>query len=371
MRVALVHDWLTGMRGGERVLEELVKLYPSADLYTLIHVPGATSPTIESLRIHTSPLSRLPGIAKRYRALLPLYPWAIKRFRLEGYDLVISTHHAVAKAIPLAPGTTHLCYCLTPMRYIWDQADAYLGTGSKRFLATPLVALLRRFDVRTSGQNVTRFVAISHAIADRIRTHYGREAQVVWPPVRVDLIQPDRRPPDDFYLLVGGFVPYKREALAIEAFRGLDRRLVIAGDGPGRERLQAGAPSNVEFRGRVTDTELAHLYARCRALIHPQDEDFGICAVEAQAAGRPVIAYGRGGVRDTVVPLDATDGRAPTGVWFEPQGSEALRGAVRRFESAETRFQPALIRAWAERFGPAPFQQGLKAQVEIAMARRD
>lgn len=371
MRVALVHDWLTGMRGGERVLEELAKLYPSADLYTLIHVPGATSPAIESLRIYASPLSRLRGIEKRYRALLPLYPWAIQRFRLEGYDLVISTHHAVAKAIPVAPGTPHLSYCLTPMRYIWDQADAYLGRGPRRFLATPLVALLRRFDVRTSGQNVTRFVAISHAVADRIRRHYGREAPVVWPPVRVDSIQPDRRPPDDFYLLVGGFVPYKREALAIEAFRGLNRRLVIAGDGPGRARLQAGAPSNVEFRGHVPDTELARLYARCRALIHPQDEDFGICAVEAQAAGRPVIAYGRGGVRDTVVPLDAADGRAPTGLWFEPHDAEALRQAVRKFESAEAQFQAGPIRTWAERFGAAAFQQGLQAQVDIAMGRRD
>ena len=212
---------------------------------------------------------------------------------------MISTHHAVAKSIPLASGTPHLCYCFTPMRYIWEQADAYLGTGTRRMLATPLVNFLQRFDIRTSGfENVTRYVAASHAVADRIRRHYSREAEVVWPPVRLDSIVPDHRPPDDFYLMVGGFVPYKAEGIAIEAFRGLDRRLVVAGDGPSRARLQENAPPNVEFRGRVSDSELADLFARCRALVHPQHEDFGICAVEAQAAGRPVIAYAEGGARE-------------------------------------------------------------------------
>jgi glycosyltransferase involved in cell wall biosynthesis len=352
------------MRGGERVLEELARLYPSADLYTLVHVPGSTSPTIENLRIYPSPLSRIPGVQRHYRKLLPLYPWAIGQFRLEGYDLVISTHHAVAKSIPLASGTPHLSYCFTPMRYIWDQADAYLGTGTRRLLATPLVNFLQRFDVRTSGpENVTRYVAASHAVADRIRRHYSREAEVVWPPVRLDSIVPDHCPPDDFYLMVGGFVPYKAENIAIEAFRGLDRRLVVAGDGPSRARLQENAPPNVEFRGRVEDSELANLYARCRALIHPQHEDFGICAVEAQAAGRPVIAYAQGGARETIVPLGGPDQTHPTGVWFEAQTSHALRQALARFELSEASFRPAAIRAWAEHFSPEAFAHGLQKQI--------
>ena len=177
VRVALVHDWLTGMRGGERVLDVLATLYPDAELYTLIHVPGSTSPAIERLPIHASPLSALPGAARHYRKLLPLFPWAIERFRLEGFDLVLSTHHAVAKGVRIAAGTKHLCYCFTPMRYVWDQADAYLGRGLRRALAAPLVRSLRRFDVRTSTrERVSRFVAISRTVAGRIERHYGRRA---------------------------------------------------------------------------------------------------------------------------------------------------------------------------------------------------
>ena len=402
MRVALVHDWLTGLRGGERVLEELVDLYPDADLYTLIHVPGATSPAIDRMAIHASPLSRLPGVARHYRWLLPLFPWAISRFRLTGYDLVISTSHAVAKGITLAPGTPHLCYCFTPMRYVWDQADHYLGRGIRRSLALPLAGYLRRFDVRTSSPSaVTRFLAISQCVADRITRHYGRSADVLYPPVDVERIRPDGEPADDFYLMVGGFVPYKCESLAVEAFRILEsqghrRRLIIAGDGPTRAALKREAPDCVEFPGRISDDELARLFARCRALIHPQEEDFGIAAVEAQAAGRPVIAFGRGGARDTVVPLrdphqvhradraHGADGAAneppqggpaapgpspsqttaPTGLWFEPQTPDALASAISRFEGCEREFQSQRIRAWAEGFGCARFRREWLAQVD-------
>lgn len=388
MRVALVHDWLTGLRGGERVLEELVDLYPNADLYTLIHVPGATSPAIDQLDVHASPLSRLPGIARHYRWLLPLFPWAISRFRLTGYDLVISTSHAVAKSIPVAPDTPHLCYCFTPMRYVWDQADHYLGRGLRRTLSLPLATYLRRFDVRTSSPaSVTRFLAISTSVADRIARHYGRTADVVYPPVDVDRIQPDGGPADDFYLMVGGFVPYKCEPLAIEAFRILEgqgrrRRLVIAGDGPTRAALTRESPAGVEFPGRVSDRELARLFARCRALVHPQEEDFGIAAVEAQAAGRPVIAFARGGARDTVSPLldpgdentteppgalaqsSAIDRPHPTGLWFEPQTPQALASAICRFEEREGEFESQRIRAWAEGFGRARFRREWTEQVD-------
>ncbi len=209
MRVALIHDWLTGMRGGERVLHQLALLYPEADLHTLIHVPGATCPDIDRLSIRSSPLSRLPGISQNYRKLLPLFPWAIERFALEGYDVVVSVSHAVAKGIRVAPGIPHVCYCLTPMRYVWDQADAYLGRGVRRALARPLVSYLRRFDQRTSRTDrVTEFIAISGAVADRIQRHYGRRAPVIYPPVDVDRIQMREGGREEFYLLVGGFVPY-------------------------------------------------------------------------------------------------------------------------------------------------------------------
>jgi glycosyltransferase involved in cell wall biosynthesis len=376
MRVALVHDWLTGMRGGERVLDEICGMFPDADLFTLFHVPGSTSARIEARRIVASPLSRLPGAARHYRKLLPLHPWAIERFDLRGYDLVLSTSHAVAKGVRAPRGAVHVCYCFTPMRYVWDQADAYLGRGLRRALATPLVAYLRAFDRRTSTPDrVQRFVAISHCVADRIRRHYGREASIVFPPVDVERLRPDPAllaggAPDEAYLLVGGFVPYKREDVAIEAFRRLGRPLLVAGDGPTRADLEAGAPPNVRFLGRVSDDALAGLYARCRALVYPQDEDFGIVAVEAQACGRPVIALGRGGAIDTVKPLGEGGPGAATGLFFREQTPEALAEAVLRFEAAEATgaFVPAAIRAHAEGFGPARFRRELGREIDAALS---
>jgi len=371
MRVALVHDWLTGMRGGERVLHEHAVLFPDADLYTLVHVPGSTSPEIENRRILASPLSRLPGVAKHYRKLLPLFPFAIERFRLEGYDLILSSSHAVAKGIKWEGSGVHVSYCFTPMRYVWDQADAYLGRGLRRVLATPLAAGLRRWDRRTSGPDrVTRFIAISQTTSDRIQAHYGREADVIFPPVDVDRVRPRAAGSEEFYLLVGGFVPYKREDVVIQAFRELDRPLVVAGDGPGCAELRALASRNVRFAGRVSDAELADLYARCRALVYPQEEDFGIIPVEAQAAGRPVIAYGSGGATETVIGLDDPAGRLPTGVFFTPQTPEALVAAIHRFEKEEARFDPAAIRRHAESFSVPRFHAEMRAAIEETLAAR-
>jgi len=390
LRVALVHDWLTGYRGGERVLHHLARRYPEADLYTLIHERGSVPAEIESRRIFTSPLDRIPGRASHYRKLLPLFPWAIRQFDLSGYDLVLSTSHAVAKSVRIPKGVTHLDYCFTPMRYIWDHVDSYLGHGVRRRLANPMIRRLRRFDVETSGEDsVTRFVAISTDVAGRIRRHYGRSARVVPPPVAIDWIEPARGPAEDYYLLVGGFVPYKREDLAIEAFRRLDRRLVIAGDGPMRKRLERRAPSNVEFTGRVEAAALAKLYRGCRALIYPQHEDFGLVAVEAQAAGRPVIGFAAGGILDTVRPLEneiretdwnssngkyesggdfeTTDAFGATGVLFGKQTPEALCEAVERFEKNENAFEPRALRRWAERFSPARFDEALDCEIEAAL----
>jgi glycosyltransferase involved in cell wall biosynthesis len=370
VRVALVHDWLTGLRGGERVLHEHAALFPDADLYTLFHIPGSTTARIESLRIHASTLSRLPGIRRHYRKLLPLYPWAIERFRLEGYDLVLSSSHAVAKGIRAPVAATHLCCCFTPMRYIWDQADAYLGRGLRRAVGTPLVRRLRAWDVRSSGPDrVGRFVAISENVARRIHTHYGRSSELIYPPVDVDRFRVRPEAVEDWYLLVGGFVPYKREEVVFEAFRHLAARLLVAGDGPTRAALQARAPENVRFLGRVSDAELEDLYTRCRALIYPQEEDFGIVPVEAQAAGRPVIAFGRGGATETVLPLGQSRDQAPTGLWFSPQTPAALAEAVRRFEGAASEFEPGAIRAHAERFAVPRYHRELRAVVAEAMAR--
>ncbi|MBJ20755.1 MAG: glycosyltransferase family 4 protein [bacterium] len=378
MRVALVHDWLTGYRGGERVLHHLARRYPDADLFTLIHERGSVPAEIESRRILTSPLDRIPGRAHHYRKLLPLFPWAIRQFNLSGYDLVLSTSHAVAKSVRTPPDVAHIDYCFTPMRYVWDHVDAYLGHGARRRLASPLIRRLRRFDVATSGkESVTRFIAISTDVADRIRRHFGRHARVIPAPVDIDWIECARGPAQDYYLLVGGFVPYKREDLAIEAFRRLDRRLVIAGDGPMRARLARRAPANIEFTGRVDEATLAELYRGCRALLYPQREDFGLVALEAQAAGRPIIGFAAGGILDTVRPLrneevevepgESAGSQDATGVFFGEQTPVALRAAIERFEKREELFDPQRLRRWAERFSPARFDEGLDHEIEAAM----
>jgi len=373
VRVALVHDWLTGLRAGERVLDELAQIFPDADLHTLVYVPGSTTPRIDALRIHTSPLQRWSGSARHYRELLPLLPWAIRQLRLDGYDLVISVHHAMAKAARIAPGTPHLCYCLTPMRYAWDAVDVYLGRGLRRAAATPILAGLRRFDRRTAGPDqVTRVVAISDYVRERVRRHWNRDATIVYPPVDVETFRPDGRPPDDFYLLVGAFVPYKRTDLALAAFAKLGRRLVVVGDGPQRAALARDVPRNVELVGRIPEAELVRLYARCRALVYPQEEDFGIAALEAQACGRPVIAFQRGGAVETVLahagPPD-TAARA-TGVGFAEQTPDALADAVLRFEAAEPWFDAKLVRSHAERFSAPRFRDEFQREVQALLGER-
>jgi glycosyltransferase involved in cell wall biosynthesis len=370
-RVALVHDWVTGLRGGERVLDELAGLFPSADLYTLFYREGTTTDRIDRLCVRSSLLDGIWGVALPRQSLLPLFPWAIERFELRDYDIVISTSHAVAKGVRVAPGIPHLCYCFTPMRYVWGHEDVYIGRGLRRVAAAPLIAYLRKFDRRTAGPDrVTQFCAISETVSDRIRRYYGRNASVVYPPVATERIVPNGMPPKDYYLMVAAFVPYKREDIAIEAFRRMGIRLVVAGDGPGRSRLAAAAGPNTEFVGRVSDAELADLYAGCRALVFPSEEDFGIVPVEVQAAGRPVIAFGAGGATESVIRPTAhePDPRGPTGVLFYRQSADALVAAVRHFESIELDFDPARIRANAERFSSAVFRSAIIEQVAATRA---
>jgi glycosyltransferase involved in cell wall biosynthesis len=357
-RVALVHDWLTGMRGGERCLEVLCELFPEAPLFTLLHVPGSVSSTIERRRIVTSFVQRLPRAAVRYRFYLPLFPLAIRRFDLSGYDLVISMSHCVAKGVRVAPHALHVCYCFSPMRYVWDLAGDYFGPGhglAARALGPPIAAALRRWDRKTAG--VHRFVAISRHIADRIRRAYDRPADVIYPPVdvqRFDIADA----PADYYLVVSALVPYKRIDLAVDAANRLGRRLVVVGTGPEDARLRARAGPTVSFLGWQPDAEIARLYARCRALIFPAIEDFGITPLEAAACGRPTIALARGGALETMVGLDAGDA-PPTAVFFAEQSVDAVVDAISRFERADDRFDAKALRARAESFDRPVFKQKL------------
>ena len=361
-RVALVHDWLTGMRGGERCLEVFCELFPSADLFTLLRVPGSVSPVIERRRIVSSFIERLPGAREGYRRLLPLFPAAVRGLDLGGRDLVLSSSHAVAKSVRVPTGALHICYCFTPMRYVWDLYDEYFGPRAgllARLLMPPVAAALRRWD-RATAAGVDHFVAISRFVADRIRRAYGRDADVIHPPVDVTRFRVEESP-GEFYLVVSALTPYKRVDLAVEAANRLGRRLVVVGSGPEEARLRALAGPTVELYGWRDDVETAELYARCRALIFPTLEDFGITPLEAMAAGRPVIALGAGGALETVVPPGGPE--PATGLFFERQTVEDLVTAIQRLESGTVRFEAKALRRRAESFDRPLFKERVERYI--------
>jgi glycosyltransferase involved in cell wall biosynthesis len=360
-RVALVHDWLTGMRGGEEVLESLLGMYPQADVHTLLHVPRSVTRTIESRVAQTSFVNDLPFAHRHYRNYLPLFPRAIESLDLTGYDLVISSSHCVAKGV-ITGRTPHLCYCHTPMRYAWDRRDDY-GSAATRALAAPLLERLRAWD-RATAHRAHALVANSAHVRDRIRAFWRRDATVVHPPVAVSSFQPVTQR-EDYFVVAGALVPYKRVDLALEAFRALDRRLIVVGDGTDYRRLQRMAPRNVTFTGRVSRPELAAIVAHARALIMPMVEDFGIIAVEAQAAGTPVIALGKGGALESVIDV-TTAGIAGTGLFFHEQTAESLAAAVRDFDAHV--FDVTALRTNALRFEPAAFRAGMHDAI-AAMSR--
>jgi glycosyltransferase involved in cell wall biosynthesis len=368
-RVVLVHDWLTGMRGGEKCLEVLVRRWPHASLYTLLHVRGSVSASIEQLGPHVSLLGRLPLARRFYRYLLPLMPAAVSAWRLPAADLTVSFSHCVAKGARPTSGK-HVCYCFTPMRYAWHMRDAYFADrvrGLKARLVDCLLARLRDWDRRTAG-HVDHFIAISATVQRRIRDCYDRDSVVIYPPVDTDFYTPAALPRQDYYLVVSAFAPYKRLDLALEVCARLKRQLVVIGTGQDEKRLRSLAGLDVQFLGWQSDEVIRDHLRRCRALLFPGEEDFGIVPVEALACGTPVIAYGQGGVTETVVPPGP--GREPTGLWFDEQSVDCLADAIHRFERMEDSFDPNALRRQALHFSAARYQDELFSYLDAVLAGR-
>ncbi len=351
LRVALVHDWLTGLRGGEKCLEVLCRAFPQAVVHTLIHKRGALGPTIEAMDIRTSPLQRLPGIHRHYRHFLPMMPMAARSWRVTDVDLVISLSHCVAKAVRAPLGVPHVCYCFTPMRYAWDGREAYLETWKnrpvRRAAAETLLDHLRRWD-RATSDRVSHFVAISETVRGRIARCYDRESRVIPPPVDVRFYTPDGGPRNAPYLCVSALVPYKRIDHAIMACQASGRRLNIIGEGPDRPRLERLAGTGVTFLGWQPDSVIRDHLRRCRALLFPGEEDFGIVPPEALACGAPVIALGRGGVAETV---DNRIGR----LYDEPTPS-GLQRTIDAWEAEGMPHDPARARLRAESLATEVFR---------------
>ena len=352
-RVALVHDWLTGMRGGEKVLEAIAGRFPRAPIYTLFHFPGSVSGELESHAIHTSFLQEAPLVRNHYRSYLPLYPAAIADLDLTPFDLVVSTSHCAAKAVRTAPGARHVCYCHTPMRYAWDQQDAYFPDRTSPIgrLRAAILARLRAWDASTAPR-VDLFVANSTFVAGRISRYYGRGAEVVHPPVDTGFFTPDDRPRKDFALFVSALAPYKRVETAIEACRARGVELRVVGEGAERRQLEAAHRGAVRFLGRVEGNELRDLYREAAFFVQPGIEDFGIATVEALACGCPVVARGVGGVRDIVV-----DGLH--GVLYDGAGGAAeLSVAIDKFH--DLRFNSLNLRERAEMFSAVRFDREME-----------
>lgn len=380
MKVAIVHDWLTGMRGGERCLQAFLRLYPQADVFALLHVPGATSAEIDSHVRGTSFLQKLPGVKRFYRLALPLYPAAVRGFRFEGYDFVISLSHSAVKNIRVPQGVPHVCYCFTPMRYIWDQAENYFGRGTA--LVWPVLQALRSWDLE-GGMRPDVIVAISSFVAARIRCFYEREAEVIYPPVDTSWVSPaGEGEKGQAFLYAGALVPYKRVDLVVDAFNRLGEPLWVVGRGPEEKALRRMAGANIRFLGPVPDADLAGYYRRCRALVFPGKEDFGLIPIECQAAGRPVVGLHHGGLKETlngvmpwqhhkpevrlVPPLglfEASARRVDASGVFIPttrrgdraRRLEALLTSLRYFIEHEDEFRPEACILQAHKFRPTRF----------------
>lgn len=362
LRVALVHYWLVTWGGGERVLRALADIFPQADIFTVVATDEIAS-RFAPHPVRTSFLQSVPGSRHWHRHFLPLYPLALEQFDLRGYDLVISSHSGPAHGVLTSADTCHISYCHSPIRYLWDLYHEYTSDelrGLARLIFRCTGHYLRLWDVAAAAR-VDYFVANSNNVARRIQKTYRRDAAVIYPPVRVPDF-PQVKGSDDYYLVVGRLVPYKRVDLAIEACKRMGRPLRVIGDGPHLNRLRAlSSGACVDFFTNVTDDQLADHYARCRALLFPGEDDFGMVPVEAQSFGRPVIAYGRGGALESVLGTDANDVKAEgaTGVFFAEQTVDSLSQTMELFENAEASFDPAIIRANAARFSTSRFRSAI------------
>jgi len=356
VKVAIVHYWLINMRGGEHVVEALCELYPEADLYTHVVDRNVLSETLLRHPIRTTYIARMPGAVRHYKKYLPLMPLALEQLDLRDYDLVISSECGPAKGVITTPHTLHVCYCHSPMRYVWDMYWEYLEQvpAILRPAWRGLMHYLRRWDLAAAAR-VDHFFANSAFVAGRIRKHYRRNAEVIHPPVRTSAFAPTAER-EDYYLVLGELAAYKRADLAVDAFNELGRPLVVIGKGEQMELLRRKAGPNVRILGRQPFDVIREHCARCRALIFPGEEDFGIVPLEAMASGRPVIAFGRGGALETVV-----DGQ--TGLHFHEQSVESLIDAVQRFERAEAAFDPDVIRRHAEAFDREKFKARMSTRI--------
>jgi glycosyltransferase involved in cell wall biosynthesis len=364
LRVALVHDWLTGMRGGEKVLEALCEIFPDAPLYTLVRVPGTVSARIEARPIHTSFVQHLPAPGRLHRHYLPLYPLAVELWDFSSFDLVISSSHCAVKSVKVRKDAVHVCYCHSPMRYAWDQFDAYFGPDQigklKSRLMRPIMHEMARWD-RATAARVDRFLANSQYVAGRIARYYNRRSAVVHPPVDTDFYTPGSRSSSRGFLIVSALVPYKRLDVAIEACRRVAAPLTIVGTGPEAARLRALAGPDVRFVGWLPDEQVRALYRSATATLLPGTEDFGIVPVESQACGTPVVALGEGGARETVI-----DGQ--TGVLVPEPTAEAFTAGLNRAVRAS--FDPAAARANALRFSKEQFVTSIKSALNEAVAEK-
>ncbi len=359
MRVAIVHHWFVTRGGGERVAESIAALFPAAEIFTLVSHPDAIPPSLRARPLHHSFLQRLPLARRAHRHMLPLYPAAVRSLDLRGFDLVLSSDSGPVKGVRVDPGAVHLCYCHSPMRYLYDGYASYRAQMSPltRALFTATAGRVRQWDT-AAARLVTAFAANSRYVADRIRRCYGRDSTVIHPPIDVERGLPNTAsaaapPPGPHYLAAGRLVGYKHTELLIEACVSLNRSLRIVGAGPEEARLRALRAPNVTFLGELPTAALWQEYRRCRALLFAADEDFGMVPLEAQSCGRPVIALGVGGSLETV----RTSGPHPTGVYFDQQTAASLASAIRRFENEDAagRFEPTHIRSWAATFRPQRF----------------